>query len=145
TVQDEAALSRWIAALRGSTLVAMDTETTSLDPMAARLVGISLATAGGVACYIPVAHRGPDASVQLPKELVLERMRPWLEDPEAAKLLHNAKYDTHVLANEGIRLAGVTEDTMLQSYVLESHRRVNLQELGERWLGRSGVAYEDIC
>ncbi|NLC36896.1 MAG: DNA polymerase I, partial [Alcaligenaceae bacterium] len=126
-------------------LVAMDTETTSLDPMAARLVGISLATAGGVACYIPVAHRGPDGVEQLAKAAVLERLRPWLEDAQAAKLLHNAKYDTHVFANEGVRLAGVTEDTMLQSYVLESHRRVNLQELGERWLGRGGVAYEDIC
>src|SRR5690606_7679641 len=69
----------------------------------------------------------------------------WFENPNAPKLLHNAKYDTHVLANEGVRLAGVTEDTMLQSYVLESHRRVNLQELGERWLGRTGVTYEDIC
>ena len=67
------------------------------------------------------------------------------ENPKALKLLHNAKYDTHVLANEGIRLCGVAEDTMLQSYVLESHRRVNLQELGERWLGRPGVSYEDLC
>src|SRR5690606_37301879 len=111
----------------------------------ARLVGISLATAGGVACYIPVAHRGPDHVEQLDKAWVLERLRPWLEDAGAAKLLHNAKYDAHVFANEGIRLAGVTDDTMLQSYVLESHRRVSLQELGERWLGRGGTAYEDIC
>lgn len=145
TILDAAALERWMEAIQSAELVAMDTETTSLDPMAARLVGISLATAGGVACYIPVGHRGPDAVQQLSKELVLGRMRPWLEDPGAPKLLHNAKYDTHVLANEGIRLAGVTEDTMLQSYVLESHRRVNLQELGERWLGRSGTTYEDLC
>ncbi len=145
TILDESGLERWVATLEASELVAMDTETTSLDPMLARLVGISLATAGGVACYIPVAHRGPDAVVQLDKQKVLERLRPWLENPKSAKLLHNAKYDTHVLANEGIRLAGVTEDTMLQSYVLESHRRVSLQELGERWLGRPGVSYEDIC
>lgn len=145
TILDTAALERWMEAVQSAELVALDTETTSLDPMAARLVGISLATAGGVACYIPVAHRGPDAVHQLSRELVLERMRPWLENPRAPKLLHNAKYDTHVLANEGIRLAGVTEDTMLQSYVLESHRRVNLQELGERWLGRTGTTYEDLC
>ena len=145
TVLDEAALDRWIDVLRASELVAMDTETTSLDPMAARLVGISFSTAGGVACYVPVAHRGPDVTQQLPKEYVLERLRPWLEDAEAAKLLHNAKYDAHILMNEGIRLAGITEDTMLQAYVLESHKRVNLQELGERWLGRTGVLYEDIC
>lgn len=145
TVLDQAALDRWVEALQGSELVAMDTETTSLDPMAARLVGISLSMKGGEACYIPVAHRGPDVVRQLSKDAVLARLRPWLENPDAAKLLHNAKYDAHVLANEGIRLAGVTEDTMLQAYVLESHRRVNLQELGERWLGRAGVAYEDIC
>ncbi len=145
TVLDMPALERWVEAVSAADLVAMDTETTSLDPMAARLVGISLATAGGVACYIPVAHRGPDNIEQLSKTAVLERLRPWLEDPKAAKLLHNAKYDAHVFANEGVHLAGVTEDTMLQSYVLESHRRVNLQELGERWLGRGGVAYEDIC
>ena len=145
TVLDGQALEKWLAAIREAELVAMDTETTSLDPMLARLVGISLATAGGVACYIPLAHRGPDAVPQLDKLMVLERLRPWLEDADAPKLLHNAKYDSHVLANEGIRLAGVTEDTMLQSYVLESHRRVNLQELGERYLGRGGTSYEEIC
>ena len=145
TVLDQAALNRWVETVAAAELVAMDTETTSLDPMTARLVGISLSTAGGVACYIPVAHRGPDAAQQLDKQLVLERLRPWLEDATAAKLLHNAKYDAHIFANEGIRLAGVTEDTMLQAYVLESHRRVSLQELGERWLGRPGTAYEEIC
>ncbi|HLT99349.1 MAG TPA: DNA polymerase I [Burkholderiaceae bacterium] len=145
TVLDPQSLDKWVSAISNAELVAMDTETTSLDPMLARLVGISLATAGGVACYIPVAHRGPDAVQQLDKRMVLDRLRPWLEDAQAAKLLHNAKYDTHVLANEGIRLAGVTEDTMLQSYVLESHRRVSLQELGERWLGRGGTSYEEIC
>jgi len=145
TVLDEAGLDRWLKRLEGSELVAMDTETTSLDPMAARLVGLSFSTAAGVACYVPVAHRGPGVVQQLPKDRVIERLRPWLEDAGAAKLLHNAKYDAHVMANEGVRLAGITEDTMLQAYVLESHRRVNLQELGERWLGRTGVLYEDIC
>ena len=145
TILDLAALDRWLDTLSQAELVAMDTETTSLDPMVARLVGISLSTAGGVACYIPLGHRGPDAVQQLDKAAVLERMRPWLEDPAASKLLHNAKYDTHVLANEGIRLAGVAEDTMLQAYVLESFRRVSLQDLGERWLGRPGTTYEEIC
>lgn len=145
TVVDEGGLERLLERLRASELVAMDTETTSLDPMVARLVGMSFATAGGQAWYVPVAHRGPDFPQQLPKDLVIERMRTWFEDPDAAKLLHNAKYDAHVLANEGVRLAGITHDTMLQAYVLESHRRVNLQELGERWLGRTGVLYEDIC
>src|SRR5690606_13461758 len=124
---------------------AMDTETTSLDPMVARLVGMSFATAGGVACYVPVAHRGPDVVQQLPRELVIERLRAWLESADSPKRLHNAKYGAHVMASGGVRLAGITEDTRLQAYVLESPRRVNLQELGERWRGRTGVLYEDIC
>ena len=144
-VLDWEAFDQWMERIRKAPLVALDTETTSLDPMQARLVGLSLSTEPGVACYIPVMHRGPDQIVQLPLAEVLERMRPWLEDPAAAKVLHNAKYDSHVLANEGIALAGIDEDTMLQAYVLESHRRVNMLELGQRWLGRSGVAYEDIC
>jgi DNA polymerase-1 len=113
--------------------------------MQARLVGISFAVEPGVACYIPVAHRGPEAGEQLPKDQVLQRLRFWLEDPSAPKLLHNAKYDAHVLANEGIRLAGVAEDTMLQAYVLESHRGVSLADLAQRWLGRSGITYEELC
>ncbi|MGE4368347.1 MAG: DNA polymerase I [Burkholderiaceae bacterium] len=145
TVLDTAALDTWVARLEAAPLVALDTETTSLDPMVARLVGLSLCVEPGVACYIPVAHRGPDNVDQLLKRDVLERLRPWLQNPQAAKLLHNAKYDTHVLANEGIRLSGITEDTMLQAYVLESHKRVNMQELAERWLGRSGVSYEQLC
>src|SRR5690606_23322093 len=101
--------------------------------------------APGAACYIPLAHRGPDRVEQLPREAVLERLRAWLENPSANKLLHNAKYDSHVFLNEGVALAGIVEDTMLQAYVLESHRRVNMQELAERWLGRTGVNYEDLC
>ncbi len=136
---------RWMTMLESAELVAVDTETTSLDPMQARLVGISLSTEPGVACYIPLGHRGPDQVLQLPRQQVLERMRTWLENPAAAKLLHNAKYDAHVFMSEGINLAGITEDTMLQAYVLESHKRVNLQELAQRWLGRIGTTYEDLC
>lgn len=145
TILDWADFDRWLADIEAADLVAMDTETTSLDPMQAKLVGMSLAIKPGVACYIPVAHRGPDHVVQLPKQQVLERLRPWLENSQAFKLLHNSKYDAHVLANEGIHMAGITEDTMLQAYVLESHKRVNLQELGQRWLGRTGTTFEDLC
>lgn len=145
TILDWQAFDDWLKRLRGADLVALDTETTSLDPMAARLVGISFAVAPGRACYIPVGHRGTDAVEQLPRDQVLERLRPWLQDPNAAKLLHHSKYDAHVFHNEGVALAGIAEDTMLQAYVLESHRRVNLQELGQRWLGRTGVTYEDLC
>lgn len=145
TVNNWADFDRWLKAIESAELVAFDTETTSLDPMQARLVGLSMSVQAGIACYIPVAHRGPDHTPQLPKQEVLERLRPWLENPKAHKLLHNAKYDTHVLMNEGVTLAGVTEDTMLQAYVLESHKRVNMQELAERWLGRVGTTYEDLC
>ena len=145
TVQDRATLDAWLARLRDADLVALDTETTSIDPMQARIVGLSLSVEPGRACYIPLAHRGPDNPSQLSMDVAWECLRPWLEDSKAAKLLHNAKYDTHVFKNEGITLAGVTEDTMLQSYVLESHRRVNMQELAQRWLGLTGTTYEELC
>ncbi|CAB3632656.1 DNA polymerase I [Achromobacter sp. SIMBA_011] len=144
-IADWAAFDAWMALAQGAELVALDTETTSLDEMQAKLVGLSMAVAPGVACYIPVAHRGPDGATQLPKDEVLARLRPWLEDASRPKLLHHAKYDTHVFANEGIRLAGIAEDTMLQAYVLESHRGVGLNDLAQRYLGRSGVSYEDLC
>ncbi|NGM88840.1 DNA polymerase I [Parapusillimonas sp. SGNA-6] len=145
TILDWDDFDRWLRDIQAAELVALDTETTSLDPMLATLCGISLSIEPGVACYIPVGHRGPDHVQQLPKQQVLDRLRPWLEDDKAAKLLHNAKYDAHVFLNEGVALAGIQEDTMLQAYVLESHRRVNLQELGERWLGLTGTTYEDLC
>jgi DNA polymerase-1 len=145
TVLDWETFDNWLGRVESAELVALDTETTSLDPMCASLVGLSLSVQPGEACYIPVAHRGPDHVAQLPKAQVLERLRPWLENPAARKLLHNAKYDAHVLLNEGVALAGITEDTMLQAYVLESHRRVNMQELAQRWLGRVGTTYEDLC
>ncbi|RTZ44471.1 DNA polymerase I [Candidimonas sp. SYP-B2681] len=145
TILDWDHFDRWMAQIEAADLVALDTETTSIDPMLARLVGVSLSIVPGLACYIPVGHRGPDRVLQLPKLEVLARLRPWLENSSAAKLLHNAKYDSHVFANEGIILAGITEDTMLQAYVLESHKRVNMQELGQRWLGRTGTTFEDLC
>jgi DNA polymerase-1 len=144
-VTDWEGFETWLEALQSAALVAMDTETTSLDEMQARLVGISFSYQEGMACYIPLAHWGPEAGVQLPKDEVLRRLQPWLEDPHAAKLLHNAKYDTHVLANEGIQLRGIAEDTMLQAYVLASHRGVSLADLAQRWLGRSGMTYEQLC
>ena len=145
TICDWDTLDDWIRRIREASCVALDTETTSLDEMLARLVGISLSVEPGVACYIPIAHRGPDAQGQLPLADVLARLRPWLEDDRATKVLHHAKYDTHVFANEGIDLRGVADDTMLQAYVLESHRSVALHELTQRFLGVKGVSYEELC
>jgi len=139
------AFDEWMAQAAEAPLVALDTETTSLDEMQASLVGLSMAVAPGVACYIPLAHRGPDSAEQLPKRETLERLRGWLEDPARAKLLHHAKYDAHVFANEGIALAGIQDDTMLQAYVLESHRGVGLNDLAQRYLGRGGITYEELC
>jgi len=142
-----AAFDDWLARIRAAELVALDTETTALAALRGQLVGLSLAVAPGQACYIPLAHRGPgvDAQLQLPKDEVLARLRPWLEDKQAPKLLHHAKYDAHMFANVGIRLAGIAHDTMLQAYVLESHRTVNLADLARRWLGRSGLDFVDLC
>ena len=138
-------LDAWIARIKACPLVGFDTETTSLDPMVAQLVGLSLAVAPGVACYVPVGHHYAAMPDQLPLALVLERLRPWLEDPSAAKVGQHLKYDEHVLQNHGIALAGIAHDTLLESYVLEAHRRHDLGSLAERWLGRATVSYESVA
>src|SRR3546814_13304567 len=107
--------------------------------MQASLVGLSMAVAPGVACYIPVAHRGPDGADQLLKHEVLERLRAWLQDPARAKLLHNAKYDAHVFANEGIALAGIRENPKLPVDVLASLHGVGRKAHAKRSLGGSGI------
>ena len=145
TVLDWPAFERWRARIEAAELTAFDTETTSLDEMQARIVGLSFSVAPGQAAYIPLAHTGPDAPAQLPIDEVLARLRPWFENAQAKKLGQHIKYDRHVLANHGIEVAGYAHDTMLQSYVLEVHRPHNLASLAERHLGRSGISYEDLC
>ena len=145
TVLTEAALDHWLSAIESASLTALDTETTSLDPMAARLVGISLSVSAHEACYIPLAHRGPDAPDQLSLDAVLARLKPWLESAHHHKVLQHAKYDAHVFANHGIRLAGVTQDTLLESYVIEAHKPHDMDSLASRWLGRTTVKYEEVC
>ena len=138
-------LEAWLAKIDAAPLTALDTETTSLDAFAARIVGISLSVQAGEACYIPVAHTAPGAPDQLDRAQVLARLKPWLEDAGKAKVLQNAKYDQHVFANHGIALAGVAHDTMLQSYVLESDKGHDLGQLCSRHLGLATIAYEDLC
>ncbi|HEY4083576.1 MAG TPA: DNA polymerase I [Burkholderiaceae bacterium] len=145
TILDWPTFDAWLAKLQAAPLSALDTETDSLEPMLARIVGISFSVRAGEAAYIPLRHNGPDAPEQLPLEEVLAKLKPWLEDEKAAKLGQNLKYDTHVLANHGIELRGILHDTMLQSYVLEAHKTHGLGALGERYLGRAGVSYEDLC
>ena len=145
TVLDGPALDAWLARLDAAELVSIDTETTSLDAMRAQIVGISLSVQVGVAAYIPLAHNYPDAPAQLPRQEVLELLRPWLENPLRAKLGQHVKYDRHVFANHGIEVHGYVHDTMLQSYVVEVHKPHSLESLAERHLGRSGLSFEDVC
>ena len=113
--------------------------------MRAQIVGISLSTTVGEAAYIPLRHSYAGAPDQLPFDAVLAQLRPWLENARKPKLGQNIKYDTHVLANAGIAVAGYVHDTMLQSYVLEAHKPHGLESLAERHLGRKGLSYEDLC
>ena len=138
-------LDAWLETLRAAPLVALDTETDSLDGMRARIVGVSFAVEPGRAAYVPLAHGYGGAPDQLPLEAVLERLRPWLEDADRPKVGQNIKYDLHVFANHGITVHGYRHDTMLQSYVLEAHKPHGLESLAERHLGRRGLSYEDLC
>lgn len=145
TITDWTRLDAWMSRLEQAPLIALDTETDSLDAMQARIVGISFSDKPGEAAYIPLRHEGPDAPVQLPLDEVLARLKPWLEDATRPKVGQNIKYDTHVLANHGIQVAGYVFDTMLESYVLEAHRSHSLEALADRVLGRKGLSYEDLC
>ena len=139
------AFDGWLAKIEAAELVALDTETTSLDEMLAQIVGLSFSVMPGEAIYIPLTHDYPDAPVQLPRDEVLARLKPWLEDGTRAKLGQHVKYDRHVFANHGIEVQGYAHDTMLQSYVLEAHKPHGLASLAERHTGRSGINYEDLC
>jgi DNA polymerase I len=145
TVLTQERLSHWIATIRAAPLVAFDTETTSLDAMTARIVGLSFAVTPGEAAYVPLAHDSPGAPEQLVLDDVLAQLTPWLEDERAAKVGQHIKYDAHVLANHGIAVRGYRHDTLLQSYVLEAHLNHSLEKLAERHLGRKGLSYEDLC
>jgi DNA polymerase I len=149
TILTREALQTWLdrihaASARGD-VVAIDTETDSLDGMVARIVGLSFAVTPGEAAYVPLRHDYPGVPDQLPVDEVLALFKPWLEDPAAAKLGQNIKYDTHVLLNAGIAVRGYRHDTLLQSYVLEAHKPHNLESLALRHLNRQGLSYEDVC
>jgi DNA polymerase I len=145
TVLTEAQLDRWIATINAAELTSVDTETTSLDPMQAQLVGISLSVKPGVAAYIPVAHSYQDAPVQLSRDFVLAKMRPWLEDADKPKVGQHLKYDSHIFANHGVTLCGIMHDTLLESYVFESHRSHDMDSLALRHLGRKTITFEEVC
>jgi DNA polymerase-1 len=143
-VLTEAQLDVWLEKLMQAPLVSIDTETTGLDAMSSQLVGISLAITPLEAVYIPLAHHYPCAPDQLNREHALQKLKSWLESEQHKKLGQNLKYDQHIFANHGIALRGIAEDTLLQSYVLESHKPHDLESLVLRHLGLKTIPYTEV-
>ena len=144
TVLTDGQLQAWLEKIESAAIVSFDTETTSLDPLTAQLVGVSLSIEPGKAAYIPVSHSYAGAPAQLSTELVLAALRGWLQDPQRPKVGQNLKYDKHVLANYGVAINGVEHDTLLQSYVLESHRPHDMDDLAMRHLEVKTISYDDV-
>lgn len=144
-VLHQAELDTWLQRLNNADITCLDTETTSLDPLQASLVGLSLSVESGHACYIPLAHDYPGAPVQLSRIEVLEQLRPWLESSAHKKVGQHLKYDQHVLQNHGITLRGIAHDTLLQSYVLEAHKTHNMDALAHRHLNEKTLTYEEVA
>lgn len=146
TILTQQQLDNWLARLQKAELFAFDTETTSLNYLQARIVGMSFAIKAGEAAYLPLAHDYPGAPDQLDFDATLALMKPLLEDPKALKVGQNLKYDRHILLNHGIDLQGIAHDTMLQSYVLDSTAtRHDMDSLAEKYLNRSTIHFEDIA
>ena len=145
TVTDPQHFEAWVKKIEGAGLVCWDTETSSVDPFNAHLVGLAFSVEPGEAAYVPVGHRYPGVPAQLDEQAVLQRLKPWLEDPKRLKVGQNGKYDRHVLANRGIVVRGVVHDTLLQSYVLESHQRHDMDSLAQRHLGAKTLLYEEVA
>ena len=146
TVLEQAVFDEWLAKLEAAELFAFDTETTSLDYMVAEVVGVSFAVEPGAAAYVPLAHDYPGAPDQLSRDAVLEALKPLLEDAEIAKVGQHLKYDANVLANHGITLRGIHDDTMLESYILDAAgSRHDLDTLALKYLGQRTIHFEDIA
>jgi len=143
SILDDDALRTLVAELDATDRVGFDTETTGLDTMVARLVGMSFAF-GDTAAYLPLAHEYPGAPVQIGTEQALALLRPWLENPRRLKVGQNLKFDAHVLANHGVRLEGIAHDTLLESYVYEVHLRHDLDSLAQRHLGWTTIGYDQV-
>jgi DNA polymerase-1 len=144
TLFTEADLTRWLDAVEAAELVSLDMETTSLDPMQAQLVGLAFCAARGRAAYLPLGHNYAGTPPQLDVEPALAILKPWLENETQRKVGGNVKYHEHVLANHGIALRGIAHDTLLESYVLESHMRHDLESLASRHLGAKTIDYDEV-
>lgn len=145
TVLDKKSFQQWLKKLEKADQFAFDTETTSLDYMQAKVVGVSFAVEVGEAAYVPFAHDYLDAPKQLSEQEVLGSLKPILEDKNKKKIGQNLKYDAHVLFNHDIELKGIAEDSMLESYVLDSTKRHNMDDMALRLLGHNTIHFEDIA
>ena len=143
-INDEQTLNQWIQKIKLKRIVAIDTETDSLNVMLANLVGISMSIEPGSAAYIPLKHQTADNFIQLNLDLVIEKLKPILEDPKIIKIGQNIKYDAHIFLNNGISLKGIDEDTMLMSYILESNQPHGMDKLSKRYLGHDCISYESL-
>lgn len=146
TILTQEQLDNWITRLRAAGQFAFDTETDSLDPLQADLIGLSVAAEPGQAAYLPFGHNFPGAPAQLERRQALAQLAPLLTDPAVRKLGQHGKYDLHVMRRHGIALAGYSDDTLLQSFVLNSgSARHDMDSLAKRYLGYDTVKYEDVC
>ncbi len=145
TILSEADLDVWLEKINQAKLVCFDTETTSLDPMTAKIVGMSFSIEAGSAAYLPLTHDYFDAPEQLNFSATLAKFRPILEDSAIKKVGQNLKYDQHILANHGIALRGIAHDTLLQSYVFESHKTHNMDDLAMRHLGIKTISFDEVA
>ena len=145
TILTNEQLDRWLEKLSSADLVCFDTETTSLDPMTAKIVGMSFSVEAGSAAYLPLKHDYFDAPNQLNFAETLAKIKPVLENPAIKKVGQNFKYDQHVLANHGIALHGIAHDTLLQSYVFESHKTHGMDDLAMRHLDLKTITFEEVA
>ncbi|MCB1561866.1 MAG: DNA polymerase I, partial [Xanthomonadales bacterium] len=145
-VTEQADFDELVEQLKNAELVCFDTETTSLDPLQATIVGLSFATEPGKAAYVPLAHDYPGAPKQLDRDSVLAALKPIFEDDGIAKLAQHGKYDMHVLAQHGIAVNGYAFDSMLESFVYRAGlSRHDMDSLASRYLGYQTMKYEDVC
>jgi len=145
TILTNEQLDIWLAKLQSATLICVDTETTSLEPMTAKIVGLSFSVEAGSGAYLPLTHDYFDAPEQLNFAETLNKIKPILENADIKKVGQNLKYDQHILANHGIALNGIAHDTMLQSYVFESHKTHGMDALSERHLGITPISFEQVA